>query len=479
MRVGQTSAVTFASKLLSSAAGFAATIYFARILGAGVLGSYYLLLSVVAWLALAGTMGFDNAITKRISEGEAPGAYKTAGAACLAVLTALLVVALLVARGPVERTLDVGSVLFVTLLLVVGVAGNYADALLKGVHLVHVFSMLKPVRRVVRTALQVGGVLLGSGLAALVYGYAVGGVVVVLIGLYVVGGPYRRPTRRHVGRLVDYAKYAWLGRLKGKTFNQADVLVLGLFVPTSLVGVYGITWNLASFLILFSNAITSALFPELSKLSAEDRFEPVRSLVEDSLAYAGLFTIPGLVGGLLLSERLLRVYGSEFVRGREVLWLLIAAVLVYGYQKQFVNALGGIDHPDEAFRVNAVLIVSNVCLNLVLVYAFGMIGAAVATATSVGLSAAVGYRLTRRHVAFALPVGRVLTQAAAAVGMGAAILAAEAAFAAAGPALPNVAVVGLLVPGGAAVYFVLLWGLSSDFRLAVRRNLPRFGPLSE
>lgn len=479
MRVGQTSVVTFASKLLSSAAGFAATIYFARILGADVLGSYYLLLSVVAWLALAGTMGFDNAITKRLSEGEASGAYKTAGAACLAALTALLAVALLVAQDPIERALDIGSVQFVVLLLVVGVAGNYADALLKGVHLVHVFSILKPIRRVIRTALQIGGVLLSFGLTALVYGYAVGGVVVVLIGLYVVGGPYRRPTRRHVERLVDYAKYAWLGRLKGKTFNQADILVLGLFVPTALVGVYGITWNLANFLILFSNAITNALFPELSKLSAADRFERVRSLVEDSLAYAGLFTIPGLVGGLLLGERLLRVYGPEFVRGRRVLWLLIAAVLVYGYQKQFVNVLGGIDRPDAAFRVNAVLVVSNVCLNLVLVYAFGMIGAAIATAASVALSAAVGYRFTRRHVAFSLPVRRVLTQAAAAVGMGAAVVAAEALLESAGLPLPNVVVVGLLVPGGATVYFALLWGLSSDFRLAVRRNLPRVGPLSE
>jgi O-antigen/teichoic acid export membrane protein len=258
--------------------------------------------------------------------------------------------------------------------------------MLKGDHLVHVVALLRPVRRITRTVLQVGGIFLGYGLAALVFGYAIGGVVVITIGLLYLGGPFRFPGTDHVGRLVSYAKYAWIGRMESKTFNQADVLLLGLFTSPIMVAVYGITWSLAAFLLLFSTSISSALFPEISKLSYEDNYDSVRSLVEQSLAYAGLFTIPGLVGGVLLADRLMLIYGTNFVEGAQILGVLILSVLFYGYQTQFANALGAIDRPEDAFKVNAVLIGSNVVLNVILIARYKMFGAAVATATSTFLA---------------------------------------------------------------------------------------------
>jgi O-antigen/teichoic acid export membrane protein len=472
MRIGQTSFVTFVSKFVASGAGFVGTIVFARLLGADVLGRYYLLLSMVAWLALAGTLGFESAITKRLSEGEDRGAYKVAGGVCIAALTGTIVVALVLGEGIVQQLFDVQRIDFLILLLVVGVTGYYVDAMLQGIHLVHVYSGLRPVRQIVRTVVQVGGILLSFGLVALVYGYAAGAVVIILISLYVVGGPYRIPTLEHFRSLYEYARFAWLGRIEGKTFNQADILILGVFVSDSFVGVYGITWNLANFLIIFSNAISSALFPELSKLSEQESFQQVSSLVEDSFAYAGLFTIPGLVGGALLSERLLRIYGSEFVDGSEVLWLLIVAVLVYGYQRQIVNALSGIDRPDESFTVNSVLVVSNLALNVVLIQMYGIVGAAVASAGSVVLSCTVGFVVLDRHVDVVVPVYRIGAQVVAALGMGLVVVGAETAAEPIFPIVNNTTTTALLVVLGAGVYFALLWGLSADFRGIVRRNTP-------
>jgi O-antigen/teichoic acid export membrane protein len=48
MRIGQTSVAVFVSKLVESALGFVATPYFAREPGASVLGSYALVLALVA-----------------------------------------------------------------------------------------------------------------------------------------------------------------------------------------------------------------------------------------------------------------------------------------------------------------------------------------------------------------------------------------------------------------------------------------------
>ncbi|WP_340101524.1 polysaccharide biosynthesis C-terminal domain-containing protein [Salinibaculum salinum] len=472
MRIGQTSFITFISKFVSSIAGFVATILFARLLGAEVLGTYYLLLSIVAWLALVGTLGFESAITKRLSEGTDRGAYKIAGGLCIATLTSIIVVVLILGEGFVVRLFSVQNIDYVVLLLLVGVAGTYVDSVLQGYHLVHIYAILRPIRRVIRTILQVSGVLLSLGLLALVGGYAAGGIIVVLIGLFIIGGPYTLPGRHHFHSLFDYAKYAWMGRLEGKTFNQADILILGIFVPDSLVGIYGITWSLANFLVIFSNAISSALFPELSKLSSEDEYTQVASLVSDSMAYAGLFTIPGVVGGGLLSESLLRVYGPEFVEGARVLTILIVAVLFYGYQRQTVNALSGIDRPDEAFTVNSVLIGSNVVLNIVLIANFGIIGAAVATATSAVISLVTGYIILRRHVIISLPIRRIGTQIIAATGMGVVVIVVEEIIKTILPPTDVIVPTGLIVGVGAVSYFSFLWILSAEFREVVIENAP-------
>ncbi|EMA24840.1 flippase [Haloarcula argentinensis] len=477
MRIGQTSFISFVSKGLSSAAGFIATILFARLLGPEVLGKYYLLLSIVAWLSLLGSIGIGSAITKRVSEGTDIGEYKLAGGLTIAVIGVLIIVGLLLFQDLVTSSFEVDRIGFVIILLAVGLLGSYVDAMLNGAHKVHVAAVLKVARRIARTALQVGGVLLSFGLTALVMGYALGGLVLVIGGLYVLGGPYHLPQKKHFERLIDYAKYAWMGRLEGKTFQQADVIILGLFVPSSLVGVYGVTWNVANFLIIFSTSISGALFPELSKLSVDDRDQQVASLVQDALSYTGLVTIPGLVGGLLLSNRILRIFGDEFAQGAQVLGLLILSVLFYGYQKQFTNALGGIDQPKAAFKVNGILIASNVVLNAVLVYSIGMIGAALASATSSVLSLIGGYYILGRHIDFSVPVAEISRQIGATVAMGVLVTVLNGALARANEPLPNEIATTALIILGAATYFAVLVSISAQFRTVVLDNVPKVASL--
>jgi len=472
MRIGQTSFIAFASKFLSAAAGFAATIYFARELGDEVLGIYFFLLSIVGWLALLGTMGVGSAITKRMSEGKNVAEYKGAGGVVILGFGILISLLLLLFRPSVATILGVDIVEYVVVLLLVGLLGTYVDSMLQGDHLVHVYAMLKPVRRIIRTALQIGAVLLGWELAGLVFGYAVGGIVVVAIGLVYVGGNYALPGREHVDSVFEYARYAWMGNLEGKTFNQADILLLGFLVPAGAVGVYGVTWNIAAFLILFSTAVSSAIFPEISKLSENDETESISSIVRDSIAYAGLFAIPGLVGGLLLAEEILAVYGSAFDAGSQILGFLLLSVVFYSYQKQFVNTLGAIDRPDEAFKINLVLIVSNVILNVVLITLYGITGAAIATAASTVISGSWGFVLLRRHVETAIPVGEVGRQVIAAFGMGALLIGLQPLLEGTLISQYPLAHAGTLVSMGAMTYFLLLLGLSGDFRGVVRNNLP-------
>jgi len=465
MRIGQTSVVSFLSQVVSSVVGFVATVYLANILGADVLGTYFLVVAVVIWLQVVGGLGVQSAITKRLSERNADDAYLTAGGLLLFGIAAVLSVALFGLSDRVSAYVGVDVVGFIVLLLFTGMALKFVMAALRGQHKVHIAAFLRPVDRTTRSVLQIAAAALSFGLVGILVGYAIGGLVATLVGLTFLSVGVERPTREHFERIVSYAQYSWLGKLGSRTFSSMDTLVLGIFVSSNLIGFYEIAWNLASILAVFGVAIAQAMFPEISRLSSEDAESEVRGMVNDAVAYSGLLLIPGLAGCIVVGDLVLAVYGSEFQRAYSVLIVLVSARLVYAYGNQFVSTLNAVDRPDLAFRVNGVFVATNVTLNLVLVAAIGWIGAAIATTVSAVATLLFGYYHLSRLVDVPIPYGELFRQGAAAAVMGATVYGARQLV---GESL--VATAGLVALGG-AVYSVSLLAISTRLRNTVRRNL--------
>jgi O-antigen/teichoic acid export membrane protein len=210
----------------------------------------------------------------------------------------------------------------------------------------------------------------------------------------------------------------------------------------------------------------------MSSISAQNDSQAVERIVEQALSFGGLFLIPGLLGGAILGERVLRIYGPEFPKGATILTLLILANLFMGYQDQFLNTLNAINHPEIAFRVNLVFVGVNVPLNLVLIYLYGWIGAAVATTVSVVISLALAYWHVSSIIEFNTPIGEFARQWFAAIIMAGVVYTGLWIENTYRILRHNVATVLLLVSIGAGVYFTCLFWLSLEFREAVDRNSP-------
>lgn len=475
MKLGQTSIVHFASSFVSSVLGFVATVYIARILGPEPLGVYQVAVGLVSWLAILGKVGLSRAMSKRVSEGNDPGEYAAAGAFLIAGLFVVVAIGAVLFRGQVTAYVEYPVTGYVILILLVVLLNSLVNSLLIGLKLVHVSGLLSPLKTGGRALSQIGLIVAGAGTAALFVGHIIGFVVVIAIGGYYVLRDLPSlevPQRRHFEGLFDFAKFSWLGNLQSRMFNYTDVLVLGYFVSSGLIGIYAAAWNIGQFLIMFSGTLRSTLFPEMSEISAQEDSQAVSRIVEQSLTFGGLFLIPGLFGGVLLGERILRIYGPEFPQGAQILSILIVANLFMGYQNQLLNTLNAVDRPDLAFRVNVVFVSANVALNVVLIYFHGWIGAAVATAMSVAVSLVLAYRHVASLIDFDVPVGEIGRQWLAAAVMAAVVywgLQIENTSRIIGH---NFAVVIALVTIGAGVYFGVLLALSTEFRETVDRNLP-------
>jgi O-antigen/teichoic acid export membrane protein len=214
------------------------------------------------------------------------------------------------------------------------------------------------------------------------------------------------------------------------------------------------------------------MFPEISKISAEDRKTALDSHVEDALAYAGLFIIPGFVGVVVLGRGILNIYGTEFQQGYQILLLLVAGTLVHGYHKQLMNTLDAINRPDLTFRVNILFTMSNISLNFVLIYLYGWIGAAVATFVSVSAAMIIAFRMLSALMTFSIPHKQILSQVLSAVVMGSTVAGLARGLNSVGINTVRLVPVLVLVSIGVLVYLGTLTVVSTDFRRIVSNNTP-------
>lgn len=479
MRIGQTSLIVFLAKVFGTAISFVATIIFARILGAEVYGVYAVIIALLAWLKMFGTFGIGTAIKKRISEGEQQNAYFTAGILWVFTLTVVISILLILAEPLVtayvsgfEQETALSLVGFLILLLVVWLSFSYVAFTLQGQKLVHVAGLLEPVRLGLKSTFQVAFVVLGYGLTGMLFGYALGVAIAALIGLAFVSLRLRRPAQTHLRSLFEYAKYSWLGSLKTQAYQDIDILILGAMVQSSLVGIYAIAWSFTKVLRLFGQAISEAVFPEISRLSAQEGIDATSDYIEDAVAYSGLIVIPGFVGGTILAERLLALYGGEFLQGTEVLWLLLLGVVCFSYMRQFLTAMNALDRPDLAFRVNLIFVAINVVFNIVLIWWLGWVGAAIASFISTLSGMILAHILLRRIISISPPLGEVARQVVAAGFMGAIVLGLDILIRRTELIELNVVILFGLVAVGAAVYGLVLLAIAPKFRAIVRRNLP-------
>lgn len=473
MRLGHVSAINFGSQILASLSGFVATLYVAQELGSAALGKYALFIAVVIWMKTFFGSGLHEGVRKRLSErGERRGIL----GAALAIQVGLLIVVgivILLFHSQVNHYLRFDGADTLIGAFVALIAFAFVRSVLDGEDRVHLSSLLRPLDRVVRTGVQLSVVFLGAfggGVLGITYGYIAGAATASLLGFVWIRIRPAVPSREDFRSLWSYLQYAWLSGIEERSISSMDTVVLGLFVASNLIGYYEVAWNVASILAVFGTSISTTVFPTLSKLESEGKQDQVGEIISQSLAFSGLFVIPGLAGGIVIGDQILGIYGPEFEQASLVLLTLIFARLVYAYESQLISALNAIGRPEIAFRINAIFVASILSLNLILVNQFGWIGAAVGTAVAAMIGLVLAYKSLSEVVDFALPTTELTTQFISAITMAGVVAWLETSWFTGLRSETFTAI--LLVAVGAVVYFLTLATTSSRFRGTVRNNLP-------
>jgi O-antigen/teichoic acid export membrane protein len=162
--------------------------------------------------------------------------------------------------------------------------------------------------------------------------------------------------------------------------NRTDVIMVGAMVGSAEAGIYAMSSRIAALIVFGLTAVNTVIAPVISRLYAEDKLQELQVSLMMAAKGILLMVAPVSIGIVVWGQSLLELVGPDFTAGYVPL-----VVLCVG---QSVNALAGsvgillnmTGHERTSARVYAGAAVLNIVLNLLLVPAFGMTGAAIATA---------------------------------------------------------------------------------------------------
>lgn len=477
--------LNLAGAVVGQAAVFAVLLVIARWLDIRQVGRYAQCYAVLSLLGLLALSGFRAGVTRFVAvhlADDDPAAVRgtvrlalavSAGAATL--LGAALAVAAPWLAGQLNDPALTPGLRLMALTLPAMTVCEAALAATRGWRSQRAFTLIgqvyEPLCRLVLTAvlLIAGAGLTGSFWAIVAAGWSA--AVLALLAL-------RRRLRALPGagrtyqarRLFSFSGVSWVSSLSATGLIWLDVLLLGFYADPD-IGVYTVATRLVTVAVFVLAPLNAAFGPYLAHLHHQGRLDEVRRSYASVTGWVVRLSLPAFAALLVFPDELLRLFGGAFATGAAVTVILACGQLVNAATGPCGTVLNMSGRVALNMWDNLAALVLNVLLNLVLIPAYGIVGAAVAWAASLAVVNAARV-LQVRALIRALPVSRGMLTGLVA---GAAALLAGLAVRAVLPGGFGTLAAGLVVIVAVYTGAVLALGLSREDRMVLRAVLRRRG----
>ncbi len=168
----------------------------------------------------------------------------------------------------------------------------------------------------------------------------------------------------------------------GSLLHWMDIMMLGYFTNVETVGLYHPAVRTAGLQQSILIAFTGIFAPMFSKYFTQNNFIAMHHIYKLVTRWILTLVIPVFILIILFSTKIMLLFGADYIQSSEVLIILSigtsifavfgvssTALVVSGYQKlNLVNALA--------------VTILNICLNIILIPKYGIMGAAWATLSS-------------------------------------------------------------------------------------------------
>jgi O-antigen/teichoic acid export membrane protein len=413
-------ASTFLLKVGGTGIGYVFNLVLARAFGASVLGVYGLMVTVVSVSQLTAKFGTETSSVRFVasssSDSDSEGVRKTHRRLLAVVLPLSIAVGglLYILAPSLARLFDTmemtQAVQWGSAAVPLGAIAGVNQGCLRGLKEIRASfffrSALPPTLNLASVAalLVVGW----TGVMVPVYGYVFSYLgVAVSSSIWWYQAAYRLDDQSRTSeentnvapnlrQIISVSGPLLITAAMHFVMGWADEFVLGIYRETGDVGIYRIAYKMAMVTGFSLQAVNSITAPKIAEFYAQDAHEKLRRLVATSSQLIFWTSAPILAGFIILPEFILGLFGGEFQRAAPALILLCVG--------QFAAASCGpvgymLTMTQYERRFQWVLVggaALNLTLNFLLVPEWGIVGAAVATASSLAAwnvaASALAYR---------------------------------------------------------------------------------------
>jgi O-antigen/teichoic acid export membrane protein len=235
------------------------------------------------------------------------------------------------------------------------------------------------------------------GVYALIWGVILGNFIKSVWGYLKISTGFGVPSIEIADSLIGYAKYGVIPSVQGQVHSWIDLFIIGAVMSPSAVGAYEIAWSIANPIMIISQAIGTTIFPQISSWESNQSFRKVETLIPKIISPTLILVFPAVIGGALISNELLTlIFGEAFGIAAIPLVILLFGKIPEALKQIFGKTLYGINQPTYVNNAAIIDITSNVVLNIILIWNFGLIGAAVGTSSAMLIGTIYrGYCLNR------------------------------------------------------------------------------------
>ncbi|MCX7546562.1 flippase [Xanthomarina sp. F1114] len=162
-----------------------------------------------------------------------------------------------------------------------------------------------------------------------------------------------------------------------------DTLMLGYYNDKADVGIYNVVIRIARIAIIAITSINLVLAPKISELYSNSEFSKMRELITKSTKLIFIVTVPLVLVIIFANKFVLSIFGEDFIVGGVALIIVMISQLfnaISGSSGQVMNMTGNHKKLRNFTIYTAIL---NITLNFILIPLYGILGAAIATATSI------------------------------------------------------------------------------------------------
>ena len=416
-RVARGAGISTAGQGAGRVLGYATQSALARGLGRESFGLYTLGVAVVTAAQIISQFGLDNGVVRYVAHYRAQGdTARVRGTILQAVgltfaFSLVVAVAIFFGAGtiagffdpdlePVVRAFAFAVPFFALMSIICWATQGFQTV----AYATYTQQILRPL---IYLLLVIGVYFVGASLVGVVAAYVISMALGVLIGLFFLRRlfppllNFRTRPKFETRALFGVSVPMSVSRATQYANNWTAILVLGIFQPAGVVGLFQAAFRTATFATLVRFAFNGIFSPIISNLHAQENTEDLGRLYKDVTrwTFTGAFAIFLLI--VLLTSEILTVFGGkEYAAGATALIIVAFAQLFSTSVGPANRMLAMTDNQTVLMIITTIGALTGVAVCFALIPDFGMIGAAIGAAAAILTENTATLIFVRRRLGF-------------------------------------------------------------------------------